>query len=80
MNYSHAEGDEDAAQGNDGRQPSRSGGAARRARPARPERVETFVRNERKVGRNEPCPCGSGKKYKHCCGRAGSPNVASAAG
>lgn len=22
------------------------------------------------VGRNEPCPCGSGKKYKHCCGRA----------
>ena len=23
----------------------------------------------KKVGRNEPCPCGSGKKYKHCCGR-----------
>ena len=23
----------------------------------------------RKVGRNEPCPCGGGKKYKHCCGR-----------
>jgi len=23
----------------------------------------------RKIGRNEPCPCGSGKKYKHCCGR-----------
>jgi len=22
-----------------------------------------------KVGRNEPCPCGSGKKYKNCCGR-----------
>lgn len=22
-----------------------------------------------KVGRNEPCPCGSGKKYKHCCGK-----------
>ena len=21
-----------------------------------------------KIGRNEPCPCGSGKKYKHCCG------------
>ncbi|WP_336367248.1 preprotein translocase subunit SecA [Marinobacter sp. C2H3] len=30
---------------------------------------ETFVRQERKVGRNEPCPCGSGKKYKQCCGR-----------
>jgi preprotein translocase subunit SecA len=28
----------------------------------------TFVRGERKVGRNEPCPCGSGKKFKHCHG------------
>ena len=28
-----------------------------------------FVRHERKVGRNEPCPCGSGKKYKQCHGR-----------
>ena len=28
-----------------------------------------FVRTARKVGRNEPCPCGSGKKYKRCCGR-----------
>lgn len=27
------------------------------------------VRKERKVGRNDPCPCGSGKKYKKCCGR-----------
>jgi len=26
-------------------------------------------RKKRKIGRNEPCPCGSGKKYKHCCGR-----------
>ena len=24
---------------------------------------------EKKIGRNEPCPCGSGKKYKKCCGR-----------
>jgi SWIM/SEC-C metal-binding protein len=24
---------------------------------------------EQKIGRNEPCPCGSGKKYKHCCGK-----------
>ncbi|MBC7192272.1 preprotein translocase subunit SecA [Marinobacter sp.] len=30
---------------------------------------DTFVRQERKVGRNEPCPCGSGKKYKQCCGK-----------
>lgn len=28
-----------------------------------------YVREGRKVGRNEPCPCGSGKKYKHCHGR-----------
>lgn len=31
-------------------------------------RIESFQRlNHRKVGRNEPCPCGSGKKYKKCC-------------
>ena len=29
----------------------------------------TYRRQEKKVGRNEPCPCGSGKKYKRCCGR-----------
>jgi uncharacterized protein len=28
----------------------------------------TYRRFEQKVGRNEPCPCGSGKKFKHCCG------------
>ena len=28
-----------------------------------------FVRPDRKIGRNDPCPCGSGKKYKHCHGR-----------
>jgi preprotein translocase subunit SecA len=41
------------------------------ARPQQPQGAEahgTFVRNDRKVGRNEPCPCGSGKKYKHCHG------------
>ena len=32
------------------------------------DQVQPFVRDERKVGRNEPCPCGSGKKYKHCHG------------
>ena len=31
--------------------------------------AETFVRDEKKVGRNEPCPCGSGKKYKQCHGK-----------
>lgn len=32
-------------------------------------KTTTVVREGRKVGRNEPCPCGSGKKYKACCGR-----------
>jgi preprotein translocase subunit SecA len=33
-----------------------------------PEPAAPFVRADRKVGRNEPCPCGSGKKFKHCHG------------
>ena len=33
------------------------------------EQRKPFVRPDRKVGRNDPCPCGSGKKYKRCCGR-----------
>ncbi|HEV2332822.1 MAG TPA: preprotein translocase subunit SecA [Gammaproteobacteria bacterium] len=40
---------------------------ARQAAPAQP--VTPFVREDRKVGRNEPCPCGSGLKYKQCHGR-----------
>ncbi|HWZ61581.1 MAG TPA: preprotein translocase subunit SecA [Steroidobacteraceae bacterium] len=36
------------------------------------EGVAPFVRGERKVGRNEPCPCGSGKKFKHCHGALSS--------
>ncbi|KPK45671.1 MAG: hypothetical protein AMK72_10665, partial [Planctomycetes bacterium SM23_25] len=35
------------------------------------EAVKTIVRETPKVGRNDPCPCGSGKKYKKCCGRRG---------
>lgn len=31
-------------------------------------RADVLNRNN-KVGWNEPCPCGSGKKYKHCCGK-----------
>ena len=40
--------------------------AARKPRPA------PFERESPKVGRNDPCPCGSGKKYKRCCGRSES--------
>jgi len=31
-------------------------------------KVKTITREAPKVGRNDPCPCGSGKKYKKCCG------------
>ena len=40
--------------------------AASRAGGGRPEPQRVA---KRKIGRNDPCPCGSGKKYKHCCGR-----------
>jgi preprotein translocase subunit SecA len=33
------------------------------------EKEQPFVRDGQKVGRNDPCPCGSGRKYKHCHGR-----------
>ncbi len=39
-----------------------------RCRNRGPGERGTFVRSERKVGRNEPCPCGSGKKFKNCHG------------
>lgn len=32
------------------------------------EESEPYVRDQPKIGRNDPCPCGSGKKYKKCCG------------
>ena len=51
--------------------PRPTGGAPRR--PGLPEREiqlpkVTIRRDTPKVGRNDPCPCGSGKKYKHCHG------------
>ena len=36
-----------------------------------PAKVATVVNEGPKVGRNDPCPCGSGKKYKQCCGKEG---------
>jgi preprotein translocase subunit SecA len=38
---------------------------------ARAQAKSKPVRSGPKVGRNDPCPCGSGKKYKHCCGKNG---------
>ena len=61
MRYTHADTSALNAPAADGPEPN--------GEPPRSEKPETFVRSERKVGRNEPCPCGSGKKYKHCHGR-----------
>ena len=35
----------------------------------REQKQSGTVRKDKKIGRNDPCPCGSGKKYKKCCGR-----------
>jgi preprotein translocase subunit SecA len=43
--------------------------AGEEAPPDQQEQAQPFVRNGRKIGRNEPCPCGSGKKYKQCHGK-----------
>ncbi|MGV8828838.1 MAG: preprotein translocase subunit SecA [Breznakibacter sp.] len=42
--------------------------SSNRPAPKQPERIEP-VRVEKQIGRNEPCPCGSGKKYKQCHGK-----------
>ena len=65
MSYSHAE-----AEGVGGGAQDNGAQPQRRRTQGQSASVETFVRTERKIGRNEACPCGSGKKYKHCCGRA----------
>ena len=50
--------------GGEGAESAEGGSSTATAQPA------TVKRTHKKVGRNEPCPCGSGKKYKHCCGKA----------
>ena len=42
----------------------------RRKELYREQKKSGTIVKERKVGRNEPCPCGSGKEYKYCCGSA----------
>jgi preprotein translocase subunit SecA len=63
MNFQHAEASPLAASEEEAAQPvaAEEHGEAAKAQP--------FVRTGRKVGRNEPCPCGSGKKYKQCHGK-----------
>jgi preprotein translocase subunit SecA len=70
MSFQHAEAPALAAAPTPGpaqRAPSRLGVPQRPGQPAEP--VAPYVREQPKVGRNQPCPCGSGKKFKHCHGR-----------
>lgn len=46
-------------------------GAAERIEYVEPGRVPEVLPPARRTGRNAPCPCGSGKKFKHCCGARG---------
>ena len=39
------------------------------------DRADAGVSAARKIGRNEPCPCGSGKKYKRCCGSVAAATI-----
>ena len=43
--------------------------AERRKELYKQQKSSTTIVKAKKIGRNEPCPCGSGKKYKHCCGK-----------
>jgi len=56
VRYQHAEYEEALAEANEERAPAKA---------------QPFVRQGQKVGRNDPCPCGSGKKYKQCHGKLG---------
>jgi preprotein translocase subunit SecA len=66
MRYTHAEA---SALGTDGAPDGAPAGGAGAAGEQDAAKPDTFVRSERKIGRNEPCPCGSGKKYKQCHGK-----------
>ncbi len=63
MNFVHADMDQPGAAEAAGE------GGPQAAQPPQKPQARPFVRQTRKIGRNEPCPCGSGKKYKQCHGR-----------
>ena len=65
--YDQAEEEALAAAGGAGSAVATAARPKAAAEDAEPE--QPFVRDGRKVGRNEPCPCGSGKKYKQCHGK-----------
>jgi len=50
-------------------QPAQFAAAAEVTDENKPAPVQQTIRNSKEVGRNDPCPCGSNKKYKKCCGK-----------
>jgi preprotein translocase subunit SecA len=66
VQYQHADysGNVGAAEEGD-----EGGVAVATAPPPQDPAAQPFTRSTQKVGRNDPCPCGSGKKFKHCHGR-----------
>ncbi len=67
MRYQHAQASALGSQPAQGQNPQ--GQPQQRGAPPPAPKPETFKRDGRKVGRNEPCPCGSGKKFKQCHGK-----------
>ncbi|MCW5593486.1 MAG: SEC-C domain-containing protein, partial [Burkholderiales bacterium] len=63
VQYHHADPDQALAQS------AAEGAEAGEAVAAAEEPAQPFVRSSQKIGRNDPCPCGSGKKYKNCHGK-----------
>ena len=64
MQFKHAEASALGA-------PAAPGQPGQPQRDSTPQAVQQYKRDGRKVGRNEPCPCGSGKKFKQCHGKLG---------
>jgi preprotein translocase subunit SecA len=69
MNLIHRDFDGSLAMKPEEEEQIKTGPGAPETRPPG-EKQKPVVRESAKVGRNDPCPCGSGKKYKKCCGRA----------
>ena len=64
MSYTHAEAAAMAGAGQGAAEAPEQGAVEEPAK-------KPFIRPDRKIGRNEPCPCGSGKKFKQCHGKIG---------
>ncbi|MCF7936840.1 MAG: SEC-C domain-containing protein [Synergistales bacterium] len=66
---SESEEEHPGPQLNEGREMALPGKQEKQGAKQEQSRPQQQVRKGPKVGRNDPCPCGSGKKYKHCCGK-----------